>query len=131
LVAHCDSIAQIEEVQQLLQTSIDKLRPIAGPEHLAVPLSIGAQMRKRKMSPQKTSAPNMLALAKKPKKKHGLSTPEKEANIRVQEKLKQLDRVLPLCFVCDEERDLHDNIAEKCSKCSRWCHISCGHVCVV
>ena len=131
LIVQCDSLPELEEIQQTLQSSIDKLRTRFGPEPRAGLLPIGALIRKHKMSPQKTSASKLLALAKRSKKKRGLSTPEKLANIRVQEKLEQLNCVVPLCFVCEKEYDLHNILAEKCSKCDRWCHMSCRHVCII
>jgi hypothetical protein len=136
LVRQCNSIAEIEsvsstagQVQELLQMSIDKLQFIVGPQQPTHPLPISTVIRKRKMSPQKSSTSTLLALARRSKKKKGLSTPEKEANTRVQEKLKQLNRVTPLCVVCEAEYDLLTNHAEKCSKCDRWCHVTCIHIC--
>ena len=135
LVGQCSVIAEVEhvssmtdQVEEVLQMSINKLQLIVGQP--AQPLPIGTLIRKRKMSPQKTNASKLLALAKRPKKKQGLSTSEKQENSRVQEHLRQLDCVVPVCSVCEMEHDLH-NPAQKCSECDQWCHLTCDHVCIM
>uniref|UniRef100_A0A914W4F9 SWIM-type domain-containing protein n=1 Tax=Plectus sambesii TaxID=2011161 RepID=A0A914W4F9_9BILA len=70
LLEQCDDKEEIEAVltmanhlQQMLQTSIERIRLNSPPV-----LPIGPRIRKRKMTPQKTSTPKVLALPKRPKK---------------------------------------------------------------
>jgi hypothetical protein len=65
---------------------------------------------KHKLSPQKASAPNLLAFDKKQTKK-GLSTPKKQTNERFNVRLSKLREVMPLCIVCDETVDTQNNSA--------------------
>uniref|UniRef100_A0A914W0T1 SWIM-type domain-containing protein n=1 Tax=Plectus sambesii TaxID=2011161 RepID=A0A914W0T1_9BILA len=62
---YTDPGAPNEDTQrtQMLQTSIERIRLNSPPV-----LPIGPRIRKRKMTPQKTSTPKVLALPKKPKK---------------------------------------------------------------
>jgi hypothetical protein len=112
-----------EEVEQTLVSAITSFR-----RKLAMP--VGTPCKKRKLSPQKTSIPKILAFDNKQKKKKGLTTPEKQANERVKTRLAKLDEVMPLCVVCDESVDLQSNSGQKCSLCFSWCHLVCIHVCI-
>jgi hypothetical protein len=106
--------AASDQVEKSLIQAIAHLRrssvlPIATP-----------QQQRKKMTPQKTNtAPpqRTLAFDKNPKKKKGISTPEKQANDRVNSRLAGLSEILLYCIVCDQMLDLHNNTALKRSRC--------------
>ena len=135
LAQKCSSLELLEEADAASnQVEKDLIKAIARLRRSsALPIATPQQQRK-KMTPQKanTAPPQRtLAFDKNPKKKKGISTPQKQANDRVNSRLADLSEILPYCLVCDQMLDSQKNTALKCSWCLSWCHSACAHICIL
>ena len=144
MVAQCNSIADVtavtsvaDQVQQLLQASIDQFQSIAGPEPPAKPLPIGLQ--RDGLSPassEDVSAEDefvkVTCIGQTTQEETRTVYTRKRSQPRSARKAETAgSSVVPLCFLCDDEYDSRDVLAEKCSNCGRWYHMSCHHVCIM
>jgi hypothetical protein len=121
LAQKCSSLELLEENRCCIRPSSEKSNSSDRPSSsifCASDCHATATEEENDVAEANTAPPQRtLAFDKNPKKKKGISTPEKQANDRVNSRLAGLSEILLYCIVCDQMLDLHNNTALKRSRC--------------